>query len=192
MASTYLVEDVKFQNLPLRQLLLRISDNFKVLYNSPPKREKFSSPLLTKLMYPGGDDSLQMELENYEKKLKFMNSDENSNWMEVSFEKALQYSDKKWGLTGYISNEMQPPVKTTRTKRKFSDMTSSKVQYNLPEDDDPFDRNAAGANEGQDGTEGEGEDDDYFQLDDEDEEENSGGNGEGNDQPPPSQRLRFH
>ena len=47
----------------------------------------------------------------------FLNSDDDSNWMEVSFE-ALEYLDNEWGPTGYISNEMTPPV--AMTKWKFS------------------------------------------------------------------------
>ena len=102
MTSTRTIDTVKFQNLPLRDLLLVISFHFKVLYISPPtKLVKFQSPLLAEMAQQTGK-SYQKELELYEKGLDRLNSKENSKLMEDCFENAIKFSDDEWGPTGYI------------------------------------------------------------------------------------------
>ena len=106
MKSTDMLEDIIFLNHPLRELLLRLSVAFKVLYISPPTSNKIVPPA-RKAQQAG--ESYQTELENYNEELRFLNSDDDPKWMEAYFEEALQYSDNEWGLTGYISNKMTPP-----------------------------------------------------------------------------------
>jgi hypothetical protein len=85
--------------------------------------------------------------------------------------------------TGYISNEITPPVTYARTKRKYTDMITSNLRFSDGGTFLPFDQ-SAGAVERQDATENEDEDDENHN------EENGGENDEENDQPP-SSRRRF-
>ena len=146
MSSTRTIEKAKFQNPPLRELLLIISLHFKALYVSPPTPVKFESTLLAEMSQQAGE-SYQKELENYNKGLNRLNSKENSDWMEKSFEEALRFRDDKWGPTGYIQNEMEFPS-AIATKRKYTDMTSSSLRYNQGGDFLP--EQSAETDEGQD------------------------------------------
>ena len=172
MTSSMTLETIEFQNPPLLDLLFNLSVAFKVLYIPPPRSKKAVPP--GKTAQPAGE-SYQTELENYKEELRFLNSDEDSNWMEVYFKDALRFSDDEWGPTGYISNEMTSP--NVSTKRKFTDMISSNIRYNQGGTFLPSDQ----ADEDQDATMNEGEDYD-------DHEENSGENDEENDEPPPFRR----
>ena len=147
MTSTRTIERAKFQNAPLRELLLIISLHFKVLYVSPPTPVKFENALLAEMAQQAGE-SYQKELENYNKSLNRLNSNENSDWMEKSFEEALRFRDDKWGPTGYIQNEMEFPSASIATKRKYTDMTSSSLRYNQGGDFLP--EQSAETDEGQD------------------------------------------
>ena len=69
MTSTRTIERAKFQNPPLRELLLIISLHFKVLYVSPPTPVKFESALLAEMAQQAGE-SYQKELEIYNLNLK--------------------------------------------------------------------------------------------------------------------------
>ena len=170
------LERAEFQNPPLRELLLKLSVTFKVLYISPPMPVKIQSTLFKKVQQDG--ESYQTELEIHKEQLNLLSSDENPEWMEISFEEALQYSDDEWGPTGYISNEITPPVTNAKTKRKFSDMKSSNTRiYSQSGTFLPSDQSAEDKDD-EDGTEGEDEDDEDY-----DEE-----NDEENDQPPLSRR----
>ena len=64
MTSTRTIERAKFRNAPLRELLLIIFLNFKVLYVSPPTPVKFESTLLAEMAQQAGE-SYQKELEIY-------------------------------------------------------------------------------------------------------------------------------
>ena len=44
MSSTRTIERADFENLPLLNLLLKLSVAFKVLYIAPPRREKIGPP----------------------------------------------------------------------------------------------------------------------------------------------------
>jgi hypothetical protein len=118
-----MLEEVAFQNPPLRELLFKLSDTFKFLYIPPPRAINIQIAPLNRIQRAG--ESNQMELEAYNEVRKFLNSDEDSNWMEVYFKDAI---DDEWGPAGYVSNEIELP--STSSKRKFSDMTSSKIRFN--------------------------------------------------------------
>ena len=171
MTSDMMLEIANFQNPPLLNLLLKLSVAFQVLYIPPPRPKKIGPP--GRMAQPSGE-SYQTELENYKEELRFLNSDEGSNWMEIYFKDALRFSDDEWGPTGYILNEMTSP--NVSTKRKFTDMISSNIRYNQGGTFLPSDQ----ADEDQDATMNEGED--------------SGGNDEENEEEnnePPSSRRRF-
>ena len=175
MTSTRTIERAEFQNPPLLNLLLKLSVAFKVLYIPPPKSDKIGPP--AKKAQRAGE-SYQTELENYNEELKFMNSDEDPEWMENYFEEALQIPYDAWGPIGYISNEIAPPVANAKTKRKFSDMISSNTRYSqggtfLPSDQSADDEDDEDAAEDED----EDDDEDYDEENDEE-----------NDQPPLSRR----
>ena len=164
MTSTRTIERANFQNSPLLNLLLQLSVAFKVLYIAPPRREKIGPP---GKMAKQTEESYQTELENYNEELKFLNSDEDSNWMEVYFEDALRFSNDEWGRTAFKLNEMEYPA-ITNTKRKYTDMTSSNLRYNQGGDFLPE------ADEGQDVIMNEGEDyDDFYKSSGETREENN-------------------
>ena len=173
-----MLEKAKFQNSPLLNLLLLISVTFKVLYISPPTSVKIQSTF-NKAQQAG--ESFQTELENYKEELKLLNSDHDPKWMEVYFEKALEFRDVEWGPTGYISNKMTPPVANVQTKRKFSDM-SSNTRYSQGGTFLPSDQSAE-EDEVQDATEDEDDEDDEDYDEDYDEE-----NDKENDKPPTSRR----
>ena len=173
MKSTDMLEKAGFQNIPLRELLFLLSFHFKVLYISPPTPAKIQSTLLAKMTQRAGE-SYETTLENYQEDLNRLNSEENSNWMEVSFDEALQFSDDKWGPIGYISNEMTPPVASAKIKRKFGEMSSSHTRNSQGGDFSPFDQS-----EGEDTTGYEDDDEDYNEGDD------------GGDYQPPSTRRRL-
>jgi len=124
MTSTLMLEEAEFQNPPLRNLLLGFHVAFKVLYNPPPKLNKIGPPAKRAQR---AEDSYKVELEIYEEELRFLNSDNDSNWMEVDFENALQSPVDEWGLTGYISNTTGANV---NTKWKYTGMISSNIRYN--------------------------------------------------------------
>ena len=174
MTSTITLETVEIQNPPLLELLLRLSVAFKVLYIQPPKSNKIGPP--GKLAQRTGE-SYQKELEDYNEELKFLNSDEGSNWMEVYFKAALEYPDDEWGPAGYISNEIKLPASSTQTKRKFSEV-SFNTRHSQGGTFSPSDQTAE-EDEVQDATEDE---------DDEDDEDYDEENDEENDQPPMSRR----
>ena len=48
--------------------------------------------------------------------------------MELKFEEALRHSADEWGPTGHIVNQQTPPT-ANKTKRRYSDMTSSRLPY---------------------------------------------------------------
>ena len=126
MTSTTMLTEAKFQNPPLLKLLLDISVNFRSLYVIPSKshsEELTRSRIKTAQQV---EDSYQRALENHEEDLKFLNSQEDSNWMEDSFQKALEYPDDEWGRADYIFNEKAPPV---NAKRLYRDMRSSNLGY---------------------------------------------------------------
>ena len=124
MQSTGMLDKAKFQNRPLRDLLLKISDNFSCLYIAPPR----SKPMSVKSAAKRQRQSDQTALQNYNDDLNFLNSDESSNWMEIEFGEALEHSADEWGPTGHILNEQTPPT-ANKTKRRYSDMTSSRLRY---------------------------------------------------------------
>ena len=179
MTSTVTLETVEIQNPPLLELLLKLSVAFKVLYIQPPKSNKIGPP--AKLTQPAGE-SYQLELENYNEELRFLNSDKDSDWMEVYFKAALRFSDNEWGPAGYISNQIIPPASSTKTKRKFSDMVSSNTRHSQGGTFLPSDQSAE-EDEVQDTTEDEDDEDDEDY-----DEENDEKNDEEYDQPPASRR----
>ena len=127
MSSTTIIEDAEFQNPPLRDLLLIIFHHFKALYIKPPTSLKIENTFLADMAQQAGE-SYETKLENYNMGLKRLNSKENSNWMEKSFDEALRLRNDKWGPTGYIKNEMQSPP--ANPKRKYSDMITSDLRVN--------------------------------------------------------------
>jgi hypothetical protein len=156
MTSTRTIERAEFQNPPLRELLLNLSYAFKVLYIPPPRRDKIGPPG-RKAQQTG--DSYETELENYKEELRFLNSDKDSNWMEVYFEEAIQFPVDECGPTGYVSNQMEPPPSAiANTKRKYTDMTSSNIRYNQGGIFLLADQSAEAEAEGQDVTMNEGVD----------------------------------
>ena len=60
-----------------------------------------------------------------------LHSEEHLDRMEVDFQNVLQLSDDEWGPTGYILNKKTPPVLNPATKRKYSDMTTSMLQFRV-------------------------------------------------------------
>ena len=175
MTSSQMVEKAEFQNSALLELLLKLSDTFKVLYISPPTSVKIQSTF-KKAQRAG--ESYQTELEDYKEELKLLNSDDDPNWMEVYFKASLQFSENEWGPAGYISNQIIPPASSTKTKRKFSDMVSSNTRHSQGGTFLPSDQSAE-EDEVQDATEDE---------DDEDDEDYDEENDEENDQPRTSRR----
>ena len=159
MTSTGTIESANFENLPLLNLLLKLSVAFKVLYIAPPRRGKIGPP---GKIAKQTEESYQMELENYNEELKFLNSEKDSRWMEVYFEDAMQFSDDEWGPTGYVLKELELP--SANTKRKYSDMTSSNLRYNQGGDFLPEQSAEAEAEEDQDVIMNGGEDyDDFYE-----------------------------
>ena len=173
MKSNMMLEEVDFQNLPLLELLFKLSAAFQVLYVSPPKSINIQNPPVKK-----SKESYQSEPENLTEGLKFLKSDDDSNWMEVYFENALQFTDDEWGPTGYISNEITSSFATANnTKRKYTDMMTSNIRYNQG---GTFYQSSK-EDEGQDIIMNESEDD-------EDYDDNGGESVEKNDQPSSSRR----
>ena len=119
MSSTRVLKEVQFENSPLRDLLLKISANFRCLYIEPLTSEP-SSKSAGKLAKQAEELNQQI----YKQDLNFLNSDAKSDWMELKFEEALRHSADEWGPTGYILNEQSSPT-ANKTKRRYSDMTSS-------------------------------------------------------------------
>ena len=174
MKSTDMLEKAGFQNVPLRELLFLMSFHFKVLYISPPTPAKIQSTLLAKMTQRAGE-SYETTLENYQEDLNRLNSKENSDWMELSFDEALRFSDNEWGPIGYISNEMTPPVASDKIKRKYSDMASSNTRNSQGGTFSPFDQS---------------EDEDTAEYEDE-EDEDYGERNDDEDYQPPSTRRRL-
>ena len=94
MTSTISIARAKFQNPPLRKLLLIISMTFAPLYTSPPEDDGLATILLA--------TPSAWNVENHEANIRILNSQEFSNWMELSFIQALKCSADEWGLTEYI------------------------------------------------------------------------------------------
>ena len=181
MKSCSMLEDTKFQNPPLLNLLFKLSVAFKVLYIAPPRREKIGPP---GKIAKQTEESYQMELENYNEELKFLNSEKDSRWMEVYFDDAMQLPDDEWGPTGYVLKELEFPSATANTKRKYSDMTSSNLRYNQGGDFLPEQSAEAEAEEDQDVIMNGGEDyDDFYESSGEIRAENN---------QPSSSRRRFN
>ena len=180
MTSTVTLETVEIQNPPLLELLLKLSDTFKVLYISPSTSVRIKSTF-KKAQRAG--ELYQTELEDYKEELELLNSDDDPDWMEVYFAEALQFSDNEWGPAGYISNQIIPPASSTKTKRKFSDMVSSNTRHSQGGTFLPSDQSAE-EDEVQDATEDEDDEDDEDYDEENDDEEND----EENDQPCTSRR----
>ena len=109
MTSTRIIEKAKFQNPPLVELLLDISVNLRPLYVTPSASNK----RLTKSQINKGqrvEESYQQALEIHKEDLDFLNSKENSNWMEDAFQKALEKTTDEWGRTDYVLNKKALPV----------------------------------------------------------------------------------
>ena len=121
MTSTRTIERAKFQNAPLRKLLFTISRTFAPLYNSLPEDDGLPTILLAT---PSAEN-----VTHHEANIRRLNSREFSNWMELSFIRALEYPDDEWGRVDYILNEKAPPVLDPKAKRLYSDMRSSNLGY---------------------------------------------------------------
>ena len=127
MTSTRTISTVDFENPPLLDLLLKLSVAFKVLYIDPPNSNVISPP---NRMAQRGGESYAKELEDYKEQLAFLNSDKDSNWMEIYFEDAIRFPGDRWGPTGYIFKEPELPESALHAKRKYTDMTTSALRYN--------------------------------------------------------------
>ena len=108
------------------------------LYNPPDKpRKKFNQDYQKVVLQTYEErmraqqtgDSYRTALQTYKEDLDFLNSKEDSNWMEVEFEQALQFSASEWGPTEYILNKKTPPITNAKSRRTYSDMTTSRLRY---------------------------------------------------------------
>ena len=71
----------------------------------------------------------QSDFQNYKAKKAFLHSKEHLNWMEIAFQKMLQFSENTWGPIGYILNKKKPPILNHSTKWKYTNMIMSMLQY---------------------------------------------------------------
>jgi hypothetical protein len=128
MTSTTLLERAKFENAPLLDLLLEISVNFRPLYVTPsPSNKKLTKSQINKAQRM--QESYQQALETHKDDLNFLNNPKYSNWMEVSFNDAIECSNDEWGPADKVFKEMAPPVFDPRAKRLYSDMRSSNLGH---------------------------------------------------------------